>query len=369
MVGHRPRLLIVDDEIINRQILQRIFEHTCEVKTVADGMEALEILAAHDFDLVLLDIMMPEINGLELLKIIRSSANLAQLPVILISALDDTSVIARGMRLGANDYITKPIDLDIVQARVNTQIVLKQLTDERNRIISSLESANEIKSRMMRIASHDLKNPLNNMRMISSIVRNSVDGDPRILKMLSMMDSSIESMLRVVGDFLDTRAIANTEIPVSLEVIDSAALLRMVLNQYAIGAYNKNIELRLAGTFETIIGDADRLQQAVSNLVSNAIKYSPRNTVVILQGLTANDRWRLNVMDEGPGIPQDEQPYLFQPFTKEKISTKPTAGEDSTGLGLWIVSEMIKLQNGMVGYETLPEGGSCFWLDLPIARP
>ena len=167
---HRARLLIVDDEQYNLQLLTRLFGQVCDVDEAKNGKQALALLEKKQFDVVLLDIMMPEMNGLEVLDHIRTTHDISELPVVLISAMNQKSQVARGIQMGANDYITKPIDVDIVLARVNTQIQLKALIDERQRMIARLQSSNELKARIMQVASHDMKSPLNNLQLLTTLM-------------------------------------------------------------------------------------------------------------------------------------------------------------------------------------------------------
>jgi two-component system, sensor histidine kinase and response regulator len=323
----RPRLLVVDDEPYNLQLLTRIFQRTCEVEKAVDGREALQKLADNQYDVVLLDIMMPEIGGLDVLKIIRSSADLAELPVVLISALGDKDEIIRGIRLGANDYITKPVDLDVVQARVSTQVKIKQLRDERARMISLLQAANEMKARMMQVASHDLKNPLNNLQMLTQVMRKQAEDNPKLSKLLNMQQDSLDAILRVVLDFLDSSISTSNQINISLRALDCVSVVRQVLNQYSVAAHNKQISLEHAPIEGVIVADDSRLAQVLGNLVSNAIKYSPKGGRVQVATEKQEKRWRLTVRDSGMGIPEEEQEFLFKPFSKNEISTKPTDGE------------------------------------------
>jgi two-component system sensor histidine kinase/response regulator len=361
-----PRLLVVDDEAVNLQLLKRLFESTCIIDTAMNGHEALQFLDQNSYDVVLLDIMMPKISGLDVLKLIRASADLSELPVILISALNDNEEVARGIRLGANDYITKPVDMDIVQARVSTQIKIKQLRDERAQMIKHLQAANEMKARMMQVASHDLKNPLNNLQMLTQLFRNNLEDHAKIDRLLRMQESSLEAMLHVITDFLDSSI--SSQIHVDMRPLDSSSIIRQVLNQYSVAAHNKQISLETDKLEGVVIADNNRLLQVVGNLLSNAIKYSPKGGRVRLGTEIKGKLWRLILRDTGTGVLEEEQEFLFKPFSKHAISTQPTAGEASTGLGLWIVYEMMRLQAGSVGMYNHPEGGACFWIELPLAE-
>jgi two-component system sensor histidine kinase/response regulator len=361
-----PRLLVVDDEAVNLQLLKRLFESTCIIDTAMNGHEALQFLDQNSYDVVLLDIMMPKTSGLDVLKLIRASADLSELPVILISALNDNEEVARGIRLGANDYITKPVDMDIVQARVSTQIKIKQLRDERAQMIKYLQAANEMKARMMQVASHDLKNPLNNLQLLTQLIRNNLDDHAKIDKLLRMQESSLEAMLHVITDFLDSSI--SSQIHVTMRPLDCASIIRQVLNQYSVAAHNKQISLETDRLEGVVIADNNRLLQVVGNLLSNAIKYSPKGGKVRLGTEIKGKLWRLILRDSGTGVLEEEQEFLFKPFSKHAISTQPTAGEASTGLGLWIVYEMMRLQAGSVGMYNHPEGGACFWIELPLAE-
>jgi two-component system, sensor histidine kinase and response regulator len=360
------RILVVDDEEHNRQLVERIFSRHYEIVCASDGKEALEKLAQESFDVVLLDIMMPNMGGLECLERIRKRFNNTELPVILISALAERKGVAHGIAMGANDYIIKPLDVDDVTARVHTQIKLKTITDERRRMIDYLQSMLERQERMMRVASHDLKNPINNLKLLNRLLRKSFEGDEDMMKLIVMAEQSITSMTNIVTGFLDVSHQDVDKMKVDLRPVNASQIINEVINQYQVSAFDKDIRIFAKDIHGTVIADSHRFAQVVSNLVSNAIKYSPMHSDVVLETLQQDRTWQLTIYDQGEGVPESERERLFQPFSH--ISTKPTNGEPSTGLGLWIVREMIRLQNGEVGAHFPEEGGSQFWIQLPSAN-
>jgi two-component system sensor histidine kinase/response regulator len=362
----RGRILIVDDEIFNQHLLLRILRHDYDLGSASNGAEALEMLQTEAYDLVLLDMMMPVLNGIETLIEIRANADLAELPVIIISAISETEQVVNAIKLGANDYITKPLDVSMVMARVQTQVALKRLTDERREVLVALEAANQLKSRMMQVASHDLRNPLNNLKMLLTVVKAAVQDQPDIASLMPIADKGIESMIEIIQDFLSTATMENNSVSLILEKVRGAKLLEQVIEQYSLAADAKAIQLDLDLQDGWVIADIRRVQQIFGNLLSNAIKYSPAASQVLLKSRIQGEYWRVEIYDSGAGIPENEHQHLFKPFSKDLISTKPTNGESSTGLGLWIAAEMMRLQGGKIGMDSPASGGCCFWLEFPI---
>ena len=360
-----PRLLIVDDQDYNLQLLERVFSKDYAVTCVSSGEEALSLLGEETYDAVLLDIMMPGVDGLAVLKIIRDVPETADLPVILVSALSEDQHVANGLELGANDYITKPFDVTVAQARVRTQVTLKQLTDERKETIANLQAVNALKERLMRIASHDLKGPLTNLQMVTFLVREAAGDDPEMHKLLDMADESIILMQTLTEEFLESGIAHGDEITLITEPLSIARLMEQVLRQYEPVALQKDIQLVTRYDDERLVdADPNRMVQVLSNLISNAIKYSPPGSTVRVETRNNSSSVRINVIDQGQGIPEVEHQLLFQPFSR--LTTRPTAGEHSTGLGLWIVKQLVTLHGGEVGVDCPSAGGSNFWVELPL---
>lgn len=359
----QARILVVDDQRDTQEMLRRILRQY-EVHTANNGRAALAKLEQERYDLVMLDIMMPEMGGIETLQHIRQHYSDIELPVMLVSALSERRSIANGRQMGANDYIVKPFDVEDVLARVNTQLRLKRFADERQQMVVGFQQMVEWQERLMQVASHDLRNPLNNLRMLINLMHKSFSEDPATVRMLQMMETSIQTMNNIIDEFLDVR-IADTvgNMRVELTETNTFNLITQIVNQYAVAAFNKDIRLHANNIGGIVLADPNRLGQVIANLVSNAIKYSPRHGDVWIETLVQDGIWQLTVTDSGPGVPESERHLLFQPFSK--ISNKPTAGEASTGLGLWIVREMVHAQNGEVGVHFPPEGGSQFWVQLP----
>jgi signal transduction histidine kinase len=360
-------VLIVDDDPSNLMLLRRLFEHDCMVTCVQSAKEALNSLEQFHFDLALLDINMPVMNGLELLQIIRDNPQTSVLPVILISALSDSRDIIRGLEYGANDYITKPLDPDVVLARAYTQLTLKRLMDERNHTISNLKMMQELRERFFRIAAHDLKGPLSNIRLASHILRAHTQEMPVAQDTLDALSMSLEKMQEVINDFLDTAAIQTGKLELRLDCVPLQRLVGDVAVQYEAAATRKGIRLDTSGIKGAAEMDFARMCQVLANLLSNAIKYSPRDTTVTLSSEEHEGKTILKVADQGAGIPDAERAKLFREFSK--LSTRPTEGESSTGLGLWIVKHLMELHRGEVGVDCPPEGGSVFWVSLPTCTP
>lgn len=360
-----PLILAVDDEPANLVLLERLLKSQYRIMTVGGGQAALDMLAQAPFDLVLLDIMMPEMNGLQVLDIVRHNPQTADVPVILISALTEVSDITNGLEMGANDYITKPIDLDITQARVQTQISLKLLQDERKATIAKLEAAQEMKNRFIRMASHDLKSPLMNMRMIMSLLPRKIDLDPATQELMDAAENSLDTMKMVIQDFLDTAALQSNAEDIRLNRMALEPVIQDLLVEHSVNSTRKNIALEPGSMDGVINADMFRFRQALGNLISNAIKYSPPDTTVRVWTECADQQVHIFVADQGPGIPPEDQNRLFTEFGK--LTPRPTGGEASTGLGLWIVKHLINLQNGQVGLISPPEGGSIFWIEIPSA--
>lgn len=361
-----PRLLAVDDQDYNLRLLRRIFADSYDITCVNSGEEALSLINEQSFDVVLLDIMMPGIDGFTVLKILRDVPDTADLPVILVSAMTEDEHIANGLALGANDYIPKPFDAAVAEARVRTQVTLKRLTDERKEAISSLQATNDLKVRLMRMASHDLKGPLTNMKLVNFLLRETVADDPKALELLDMSDESIGLMTTLTQEFLESGIAHGDSIQLNTEPLSIASLLEPILRQYEPTAQQKDIEL-ITTYHDGHLVDADpkRMSQVLSNLISNAIKYSPSGSTVRVETAKNTSKIRVSIIDQGQGIPEDERQLLFQPFSQ--LSTRPTGGEHSTGLGLWIVKELVTMHDGEVGVDCPPTGGSNFWVDLPLA--
>lgn len=360
-----PLILAVDDEPANLVLLTRILQGKYRVVPVGSGKEALEMLNRDSFDLVLLDIMMPIMNGLQVLQTIRDNSEISDIPVILISALSDTQNVSHGLESGANDYIIKPIDTDVTIARVQTQIALKQLQDQRKHTIVELRAAQEMKSRFLKIASHDLKGPLMNIRMATGLLKDAMGEVSNSTDLLEILESSTDTMQMLIKDFLDTAAMDTAALDIHIERVSLNDLISDLLTENSLNAQRKNICVEVANWEGSVRADLARFRQVVGNLVSNAIKYSPPDSTVTIWTEVGEDSASIFVADQGPGIPPSEADRLFTQFGK--LSPRPTGGESSTGLGLWIVKHLVNLQHGEVGYTSPPEGGSIFWVKMPVA--
>lgn len=358
-------LIVEDDDILGGLIKEALNQHY-KTTLLNEATEVLSTLQEQSIDLVVLDLMLPDVDGFELLTEIRQQYSPEKLAVVILSAIDDAKSIVHGFENGASDYIVKPVEVSVMIARIRTQLKLLTLQEERREYIKSLEKSEHLRKQLNQIASHDLKNPLNNLRMAEGLIREETHENPRLQQLLSTMNASLNMMEQVVGTFLDVMAIQTQNITLKFEPILIRDLINNAYTQYELVADKKSIKMTMGNTDGIVLADAGRMAQIAGNLVSNAIKYSPAGSEICTWGEVRDGILRLNVEDSGEGVPENERHLLFKEFSK--LSTRPTANEGSTGLGLWIVKHLIELQGGTAGADFPEDAGSIFWIELPLAK-
>lgn len=356
-------ILIVDDQELNRKVVGTVLSMTGhEVLTAGSGEEAVQLLSTTVPDLILLDVLMPDMDGLELCRKIKEQPVLEGIPVIFLSAADDKNLIVQALETGGVDYVTKPFNKAELLSRVRTHLALKQARDQ-------LKQLAEDKDELLGIMAHDLQNHLAGMRMSAGLLQGMETELPaKHATLVNNILQSSEGMLGFVKGFLANQSAERMQ--PNRERVDISLALQMVAAQHEAFAAAKNIGLKFELAAGPAIADADReaLAMVLDNLISNALKFSPYNSTVTLRVKPNEHLWvALEVEDQGPGFTADDRVRMFKRYAR--LSAKPTGGEPSTGLGLSIVKKLVESMKGQVILETVAPQGARFTVKLPPAGP
>lgn len=378
----QPRLLIVDDLEDNRIILQRRFERRgFEAVAVSGGAEALDVLDREPFDLVLLDIVMPDMDGFEVLARIRQTYTALDLPVIMVTVKDSSASVVRALKLGANDYVTKPIDFEVAQARVAAHIGRKQaeerarraapdqekLVAELRRAVRQAQASTRAKSEFLANMSHEIRTPLNGILGMASVLEKDCEDLRRRQMIRTIVDSAV-ALERLLSDALDLSRVEAGKLEIRRDPFDLAEVVGRSTALFQATAEAKGLALEAvvdAGAAGAVMGDPLRLQQILTNLVSNAVKFTGAGRVAL-------DVWRdpqapvftFQVSDTGIGFEPAEADQLFGRFEQADGSIGRRFG--GSGLGLAISRQLAELMGGSLTATSEPGRGSVFTLTLPF---
>ncbi len=377
-VAEKPTILVVDDTPDNIALLTSLLRGLYKTKVATNGSKALEVATTGaPPDLVLLDIMMPEMDGYEVCRRMKEHEKLRDMPIIFLSSLSETVDKVKAFGVGGVDYVTKPFQIEEVRARVDTHLKIRRLQAELEKQNQQLQESYEQLSRLsaqkdefLRIASHDLKNPLACVLGFASVIEDAVKpGEPLNSDMhgfLAKITSSARLMQKIIEDFLDFHAMEDGQIKLSLEPTALNDLARQSAEQNQAYAEKKSIQINsaLAADLPRVRADASRIRQVVENFVSNAVKFSQAGCQVTVRTQPQSGFALVEVVDSGPGLTDDDLKKLFTKYAK--LSNKPTGGEKSSGLGLAICKKIIDLHGGTIGARNNPGGGCTFWFQLPV---
>lgn len=365
-------ILIVDDTPANLDLLRNILkEHGYKVRAASSGRRALESARLSPPDLLLLDIMMPDLDGFETCKAFKADPRLHGIPIIFISALDDALDKVKAFDCGAVDYIPKPFQEKEVIARVQNQLRVRDLQQDllgKNHkleiALAQVQSMNEQKNHFLGIVAHDLRNPLAGIAMTAELLLEELSGDRHRKDMHRILDAS-RAMADLLTRFLDINRIESGQICPELEPIELRDFCQSHLERFEQLAQAKGqiLELVANGTL-FVMADPRFLQEVLDNLISNAVKYSPKDRSI--QAVIDQDEgWgTISIIDEGPGFTDQDKKKIFGRFAK--LSAQPTGGESSVGLGLSIVKHMVEAMGGGILLKSEEGQGAHFQVRLPI---
>ncbi|MDX2256294.1 MAG: hybrid sensor histidine kinase/response regulator [Pseudanabaenaceae cyanobacterium bins.39] len=350
------RLLIIDDVPDNLFLARTILEEEgYEITTSSNGYEALEIVKTTPPDLILLDVMMPGMDGYEVTKRIRAMKDLPFIPILLITAYDRANAV-KGLDLGADEFIRKPIEADELLARVRSLLRLKHSIAERDRIDRQRQ---DFVSRL----THDLRTPLVAADRMLGLLQDGVLGEisAEVREALTIMGRSNLNLLEMVNKLLDVYRYESGNKTINLQPLNLRELLEQVVEELKPIAISKklSLEANLDELAQMVKGDRLELLRVFNNLIGNALKFTDHGSVKV--GLTTSDREVIiSIADTGPGISEEEQQFLFQRF-RQGIHQK-----QGSGLGLYLSHYIISAHDGKIYVKSSPNQGSTFYVHLPL---
>ncbi|MDZ8104492.1 MAG: hybrid sensor histidine kinase/response regulator [Nostoc sp. DedQUE12a] len=368
------KILVVDDSPDNVFLIKTILEEEgYTISTAENGISALAQLQVSPCDLVLLDLMMPGMDGYEVTKHIRGDMKLSQyIPILLITAHDAPNV-AHGLDLGADDFIRKPVTVDELLARVRSLLRLKHSMDERDEIARQRE---DFVSRL----THDLRTPLVAADRMLMLFQQGALGalSPQMHEVIAIMARSNINLLSMVNTLLEVYRFEAGRKTLALQPVNLAQLLEEVVGELTPLAQDKKLSLNLELAEElktnTVIGDRLELHRLLTNLIGNAIKFTDSGSVTIsltsqtefaknseyqFSGKSNTDYISIEIADTGPGIPPEEQTTIFERFRQGSHKSS------GSGLGLYLARRIVEAHQGIILVNSELGKGSTFIVLLP----
>lgn len=373
MTNERKTILIVDDTQQNLDVLVGLLKGSYRVKVARDGELAMKIVSADEPpDLILLDIMMPVMDGFEVCRRLKADPERADIPVIFISALSETADKVKAFTAGGVDYISKPFQVQEVEARVATHLKLReqqlQIKAQKHLLQENydrLRELEELRDNLVHMIVHDMRSPLMGINGMLEILKMQLE-ESLSEDLIDEFDEALtagHTLQDMISSLLDISRMEAGRMPLLMNLVDLRNVVSSALT--SLGALLRQCRV----IFEPPVGEAfvmcdpELIRRVIANLVANAIKFTPSDGRVRIDISQEADRVKVSVWDTGPGIAPEHREKIFQKFGQ--VELRQEGRNYSSGLGLTFCKMAIDAHSGEIGLESEVGKGSTFWFTLP----
>jgi signal transduction histidine kinase len=367
MSEEKIQVLIADDEDPLRiTVAAWLGDEGFDVEQAADGIEAIKKVQEKDFDIAILDIKMPGANGLEVLRYIKK--NSAQTEVVMMTGMSDVNMAVEAMKLGAKEYLTKPIDMDQLVPQLKGIIRARDAEDRIRRLQS------EHTARLL----YDLHNPIAGLRQSIGYLLKGMAGSlgDHQKELLGYMTTSIDKVIDLLTDMMDLTKLEGGRVRLNKGISSLGTSVQNITQEFHVPIQSSNITLDFYAEpdLPTLEYDAEKIEQVVKNFMSNAVTHTPPQGAIVVQvrkvalvleeGQQPTDHVMVSVFNSGKGIPSEELPLIFDRY-RDLVSGKSNQNKMS-GLGLVISQRIIEAHNGKIWVESEIGKGATFHFALPL---
>ena len=364
------KILIVDDVVSNVLLLKILLTNEkFQVCTANCGNMCIEQAKAEKPDLILLDVMMPDINGFDTAVILKKDPETKDIPIIFLTALNNPSDLVHGFQVGASDFLTKPFNKEELVIRVMHQITVvaaKRIIEKQNRDLTATISNRD---KMYSVIAHDLRSPMASIRMVLNLVVSAMSPDivgPELYELLDKANRESEEVHDLLDNLLKWTKSQTGRLNVVLQDLDLNDIIPGVVDIFEMIAQTKKIKLSFQGTDAPLMvrADNDMLKTVVRNFMSNAIKFSPEESSIEITMKPEGDFAKISIRDHGVGIAADRIDNIFH----KGETTYGTGGEEGSGLGLQLCQDFARKNGGDVMVESVEGQGSTFSVMVPLKK-
>lgn len=377
-VHEKAVVMVVDDTPANLELLAEILHRQgYGVVEFPRGAMALRAAAQNPPDLILLDVMMPELDGFEVCRQLKADERLKDIPVLFISALDDTANKVRAFAAGGLDYISKPFQEEEILARVRTHLSLRRqqlnIRRQKEQLEHSYERLRELeeqRDQLVLMIIHDMRSPLTGILGYAELLEMKLQnktGCVELIKYAKEILGSGRNLHGMITTLLDISRMESKEMPLEKAFCDLRHVVSQALN--SLGALVREATIVYSPPVEgmTVFCDSEITRRIVENLTANAIKFTGKNGLVRIDLSHEENGVKVTVSDTGPGIPVAYHQRIFEKFGQ--VAARQDRKKYSTGLGLTFCKLAVEAQGGQIGVQSEVEKGCSFWFILPAASP
>ncbi|HEX4823285.1 MAG TPA: hybrid sensor histidine kinase/response regulator [Candidatus Polarisedimenticolaceae bacterium] len=367
-------VLVVDDDPRNRRLLEEyLVSAGYEVRLAPDGESALRMAAERPPDLVLLDVMMPDLSGLEVCRRLKADPRTRLAQVVLVTALDGTPHKVEGLDTGADDYVAKPVRREEFMAKVRSLLRARRLMAELEEARATLAARNAkleeleaLKETLTQTLVHDLKNPLAAVLGNLELMERKV-GEPA-LHLVVRSKAAAWRMHQMILNLLDVGQLEEGKLHLNLESVDARTLVKKACQEMEHASTHRKVSFDIAvgGEEGTIRGDAAILRRVIDNLLSNAIEHSPTDGKISVKVIPCDEGVEIAVADQGRGVPPEFRERIFEKF--QRLESRKTVPGANRGLGLTFCRLAVEAHGGTIWVDDAPGGGAMFRALLPSSE-